>query len=143
MGMRQLPRQVDTAAAGRATRGRELGERLVRLAEHLPAGDRVLLEQAFGRGMGMTELAILTGTSYRRLRRRILRLARRVQSPTYRFLITHGTLLTPEVRRTCEHRVFHGCSLRQTARVTQQSLHTVRRHAVMLDALAGRWGKNF
>lgn len=115
---------------------RDWAERLVDRSAHLPSRDRVLIEQVYGNGVSMTDVARLTGEPARRVQRRVSALVRRVESPLYKFMIVHGESLDQPIRRTAQCVVFEGMSLRAAARVCGVSLHRVRQRIQFVRALA-------
>lgn len=126
--------------ADRGTRrrllGRQAADRLCARASYLPAGDRLVIEQVYQRGLSVTEVARLRGTSPRRMQRRVARLLCRMRQPAFAFVAERGDLLPREVRATARRVVLSGMSLRRTAEATGQTLHQVRQHMRTVQALA-------
>ena len=115
---------------------RHEAERLLLLARELPPADRLLLEQSLAYRTPLRILAAHTGRHTSTLARRILRLLSRLRTPAFAFLAAHHDLLPPATRRTAQLIIFEGRSQRQTARITGQSLHTIRRQIAVVYALS-------
>lgn len=120
----------------RRTGVRSQPEQIVRLAQGLPAEDRILLEQRFGEGLTVTEIARVRRRSTHAISRRIDRLTKRLASPEFRFTLLHEKSLPKPLRRTATLLFVHGRSLRDTAKLTSKSLHRVRCDRAMLQTLA-------
>jgi len=105
---------------------RSFAERVVDLADHLPASDRALLRGIYDRGMSAAEFARAIGQRPRTVRRRVHRLLSRVTSPAFQFVLRSAGRW-PERRRRVGTLVFlHGCSIRGTARQLGVSQHRIR-----------------
>ena len=111
---------------GQRIHARRRVEELLTLCQHLPAPQRLLVEQRFRAGLDATQMARMSGCDPRRLQRRLRSLIRRVRHPLFAYLVTHGPLLPPDCRRVGEAVVFRGLSLRAAARELRLSLHAVR-----------------
>ena len=120
----------------RRTGIRQAPEQIIRLAQALPAEDRLLLEQHFGDGLSMADLARRSRRSAHAVSRRIERLVRRLASPEFRFTVLHQDRLPKAMRRTATLLFVHGRSLRATAGLTKKSLHRIRCDRAMLQTLA-------
>lgn len=120
----------------RRTGARHRPEQIVRLAQALPVEDRLLLEQRFADGLSVADLARRSRRSAQTISRRIDKLTRRLASPEFRFTVMHQQRLPKPMRRTASLLFVHGKSLRETARLTNKSLHRVRCDRVMLQTLA-------
>lgn len=125
---------------------RDLADRILDRATHLPRSDRALLEAVFRDGRRVAEVAALlpdiphTTSGLRSLRRRVRRLADRVVSPRFEFVITHRADWPPLQARVATAWAIEGRSMRETAQREGISVHTVRALALTVDALmlAGR-----
>lgn len=120
----------------RRTQTRLNPEQLLRLAQALPAEDRLLLERHLGDGIALTDLARRQRRSTQTLRRRIDRLSERLASPEFRFTVLHQDRMPPRLRRTATLLFVHGHSLRETARLTRKTLHRIRCDRAMLQTIA-------
>ncbi|MEM9414557.1 MAG: hypothetical protein AAGA29_03645 [Planctomycetota bacterium] len=85
--------------------------------------------------LGVT-LAQRYRTDPRRIRRRIARIADRMQSAEFRFTLLHEKQLTPKLRKTARLLFLQGRSLRHTAKATNSTLHRVRTDRATLQTLA-------
>ncbi|MEX2544606.1 MAG: hypothetical protein WD316_05705 [Phycisphaeraceae bacterium] len=132
-------RGVELAHAGQRQaiqQRRRAAERLLTLAEHLPAQDRLLLEQVYRNGLSVAEVAHLMGARPRRLQRRVAQLLRRLRDPLFRFVVGRSDLLPRDVQPTARLVVIEGRSLRDAARARGRSLHAVREQVRTLRTLA-------
>ncbi|MFI4859504.1 MAG: hypothetical protein ACIAXF_02360 [Phycisphaerales bacterium JB063] len=111
-------------------------EQLVRLADALPEDEAGLIRGRFAEGLTYRTLARRYRTDPRRIRRRIERIASRMQSPEFRFTLLHESELTPKLRKTARLLFLHGQSLRHTAQATGNSLHRIRTDRATLQTLA-------
>lgn len=117
--------------------GHRLGpEQIVRLAQALPADDRLLLERRFADGLAVTDIARRSRRSANTISRRIERLTDRISSPEFRFTLLHQDKLPRPMRRTATLLFIHGRSLRETAQLTKKTLHRVRCDRATLLTLA-------
>ena len=102
-------------------------ERMLDLAEHLPASDRALLRGIYDRGMTAAELARMLGLRPRGVRARIQRLVERIGSPRFAFIVRNRGRW-PRVRRCIAEMVFlQGRSQREAAETLGLGVHRVRR----------------
>lgn len=120
----------------RRTSSRLGPEQIVRLAQALPADDRLLLERRFGDGLAIIDIARRSRRSANTISRRIDRLTRRLTSPEFRFTLLHQDKLPRPMRRTATLLFVQGRSLRETAQLTKKSLHRVRCDRATLQTLA-------
>jgi|CXWL01.1.fsa_nt_gi DNA-directed RNA polymerase specialized sigma24 family protein len=112
----------------RRRRSREFTQEVVVRAGALPDREAALLKAVFADGKPLTELAALTATPVRRLRRRIHRLMKRVMTPEFAYVMRHAHSWPQTRRRVAHATVVLGQSLRETGRALGLSLHSVRRH---------------
>lgn len=124
------------SAVRRRTHPRDRAEAVLAAAEHLPDADRALIEQVYRHGLSMSELTRLLHLPRERVRRRVRKLLQIMDQPLYRYLALHLELFDEPVRRTARLVVFAGMSMRQVARRTNVSLHTVREHMHTVRAVA-------
>jgi DNA-binding CsgD family transcriptional regulator len=113
-------------------------------AAKLPPEDMALLRAAYGDGRTAVELAhLLAGASRtprgrddaRSIRRRIRRLAQRIMSPRFVFVMRHRDTWPATRRRVAELCILQGHSLRDASKELGITLHTVRRHHEAIQAL--------
>ncbi len=123
-------------AMERRIQRRDQVEYLLSVAEHLPRADQVLIEQAYGQGTSVADLARLAGRSRRAVQTRLARLTKRIRQPMFAYVVLHGDLLPSEARRVARLVVLHGYSLRHTAAALDRSLHYVREQMHTIRALA-------
>jgi len=128
--------QATPANLSRRTQARLAPEQIVRLAQALPAEDRLLLEKRYADGIPVAELARNSRRSAHTISRRIDRLTQRLSSPEFRFTVLHQDRLPATMRRTASLLFVHGQSLRETARLTNRTLHRVRCDCATLQTLA-------
>ena len=120
----------------RRTSGRIGPEQIVRLAQALPADDRLLLERRFADGLTIADIARRSRRSANTIRRRINRLTQRLASPEFRFTILHQNKMPQPMRRTAALLFIQGRSLRETAKLTNKTLHRIRCDRATLQTLA-------
>lgn len=106
---------------------------LLRRAEVLPKQDRLVLQTILREGKSAVMIAGLMQTNPRALRRRAKRLARRLVSPEFLFVVRELSKWPPTRRRVAEACVIEGKSARQAATDLRITFHTVRRH---IEAMA-------
>lgn len=133
------PAALGSGASGRPSgagvmRGRV--EVLLELARHLPVQDRALVEQVIRRGASAAEVARLRGERPRATQKRLRSLFQRMRSREYRLLAEREALVPENVRAAARAVIFERRTLRETARLTHQSLHDVRRHMLAVRTLA-------
>jgi len=116
---------------------RDEAERLLYLAAYLEdEADRLLVEQVCQHGRPLRELATMRGTTPRLVERHYQSLIKHLKDPVYRYLTVNAALLRPEVRRTAQARYFGRRTLRDTAGHLGRSLHEVRKHITIVQAMA-------
>lgn len=120
----------------RRTDCRLLPEQIVRLAQALPADDRILLERRYADGLTITAIARRSRRSANTISRRIQRLTERLGSPEFRFTLLHQDKMPRPMRRTATLLFIQGRSIRETARLTNKTLHRVRCDRATLQTLA-------
>jgi len=98
--------------------------------------DRLLVEQVCQHGRPLRELATMQGVAPKLIERHYNALIRYLKDPSYSYLTVNAALLRPEVRRTAQARYFGRRTLRQTAKHLGLSLHEVRKHITIVQALA-------
>lgn len=134
-----MPAQMELATETDRQRlrpARDRTERLLRLAEHLPARERLLLEQTLGQGLAATDIARIAGKRPDTIRRQIAQLLARLDSPMYRFVASRFDLLPRELQSTARRHILEGMSLRRTAELLDMSLHQVRQHRKSIETLS-------
>jgi DNA-directed RNA polymerase specialized sigma24 family protein len=134
----EIPESTDL----RRRHHRDLVQRLLDRATCLPAPDLALLRAAYDDGRSAVEIAAMLGTEPRAIRRRLRRLAQRVLSEEFLFVLRHRDSWDSARRNIATACLLHGRSIRQTARELGLSLYTVRRHYLailaLFEAAAGR-----
>jgi len=120
----------------RRTAARLEPEQIVRLAQSLPADDRLLLERRFADGLTVTEIARRSRRSETTIRKRIIRLTHRLASPEFRFTLMHQDKMPKSMRRTATLLFVQGRSMRETAELTRKTLHRIRCDRATLQTLA-------
>lgn len=111
-------------------------EQIVRLAQALPADDRLLLERRYADGLTVTDIARRSRRSADAIRQRIRRLTDRLISPEFRFTLLHQDKMPRPMRRTATLLFVHGRSIRETAALTKKSIHRIRCDRATLQTLA-------
>jgi DNA-directed RNA polymerase specialized sigma24 family protein len=125
-------------AGGRGLRAgrRSQVERLLALAEHLAPAEAFLVRQVYEHGLRISDIALQQGVPQSQVRTKLKALVRRMGSPLFVFFAGHRDLIARDAARTADLIICKGVSQRQAARLTGQSLHTVRQHMHTIAALA-------
>jgi DNA-directed RNA polymerase specialized sigma24 family protein len=101
-------------------------EQVTTLARHLPVDDRALIQGVFERGMTPTAMARTMGDSPDTVRKRVRRIARRLGSPLFRFVVRNMDHW-PDIRRSvADAVVLRGYSYRRAARLLNVTIYRVR-----------------
>lgn len=133
----------------RRRRRRAFADRLLALAEHLPAHERTLIEASYRDALRVVELAALVGgrepdeARVRAMRRRIRVLVRRLLDPRFEFVVhalanTEGiprAPWSPLRARVAREFYLHGRTMRAIAAETRESFYSIRRHRDAVEAL--------
>lgn len=125
----------DQAHTLRQDRRRQADE-IRALAEYLPTDDRLLIEQVLDGNLPIAQLARLYRQPPRNMQRRAQSIIKRLSDKHFRFVALHMNTLPPEVRVTAKHVILNGQSMRKTADISGQTLHTVREHMSTVRATA-------
>lgn len=112
----------------------EHAERLVRLAQHLPASEASLIQSVYGDGASIARVAALLKQDPRSLGRRLKRLERRMLSPAYAYVVLNIETLEGDRARVARACVLEGLSIRAACARTGLSIHVVRIHRAALES---------
>jgi len=136
-GRRRMGIQFEYALGAdlRRRRSRDLADTVLARCDALPESDAILLRAVFGDNRPMTEIALLSQTPVRRLRRRVRKLLDRLLSPTFGFVLAQSNGWTLPRRRVARAVVIEGKSYRTAGRDLGLSLHAVRRHCACVHAM--------
>jgi len=111
-------------------------ERMLARASVLASEDRELLRLAFDVGLPVSRIGALMGSGDERaIRRRIRRLARRVMSEQFVFVLAQRDRWPQSRRRIATETVVHGRSIRAAALSLGTTLYQVRRHRATVLAM--------
>ena len=103
--------------------------------EHLPSGERALIEAMFLDHKTAVQIAALAGRDPRKVRGEIRRVVDRMLSPKFAFVLRRGDAW-PTTRRKVAHAcVLWGFSARVAAKELGISLHAVRRQVDAIHAM--------
>ncbi len=130
------PGVLATPAALRRAGARALAERAVQRAAHLPEAERQLVLAVCQRGQKATEVAALTGRHPRAVRRQLVRLLRRVNTPEFALVVGHGEAWSATMRSVGQACFVRGLSLSAAAKSLSLTYHAVRRQRDAVCALA-------
>ncbi len=134
--VRELDRiDPERVADLRRRHGREETELVLALAEHLGSEERALLKAVFEGGMSVGEVARVRGCAARTLRREVRGLVKRVTDPRFVFVLSRREEWGASRRKVASACVVQGLTLREAARESGLTLHTVRRHMGAIEAL--------
>lgn len=111
-------------------------ERLLERAQLLDEPDRLLIEAVYEHGLSVAAIARLRQRSPSCVYHKLKQLLARIRSPLFEYVAAHRDVLPIDIRRTAEAIALRGRTQRQTAALTRQSLHTVRRHMQAVRTLA-------
>jgi DNA-directed RNA polymerase specialized sigma24 family protein len=113
---------------------RNQSDRIVARAAFLPHPDRVLLEAYFLHGRTVKDIALGSETQTRRVSRRLRRLALRVLSDKFVFVLRNLESWPPSRRRVARAMLLGGQSMREAAGSLHMTLYAVRRHHDAISA---------
>ncbi len=127
--------RAETAALLRRLDRRARVEHLLELARHLAGPERALVEAVYRDGQSVADYArrhrLTTRTAQHRLRTILMRL----NSREFQSLVNRLPSFPRPLRAPARRLVLEGRGLRHTARLTGQSLHTVRRQHLQIQTL--------
>jgi hypothetical protein len=123
----------------RKGRDSALADRLVARADWLPNPEAALVLAVFRDGVPLATLARAQGVCDRLLRRQLGRAVSRLMDNRALFVATHARHWTPVMATVARFIYLQGCSMRETARRSGFSLHTVRETRLGIDALFDTW----
>lgn len=116
--VRDLRRRIDRSQA----------DRIVARAAFLPHRDRALLEAYFLHGRTVKDIALANETETRRVSRKLRRLAVRVLSERFTFVVQRMHVWAPSRRKVATAMMLCGQSMREAAETQHMTLYSVRRH---------------
>ncbi|MEO1008657.1 MAG: sigma factor-like helix-turn-helix DNA-binding protein [Planctomycetota bacterium] len=119
----------------RRKRRRALVAQIVDASEHLPEQERQLLLAVYGRGMRVSEVAVMLGVPERRLRRRVRALLKRVTDPAFAAVVRHGSSWPRQLHAVARLAVIEGLPMRVIASRLGLSYHQVRQHCATMHTL--------
>lgn len=119
--------------------GRSLGERLLRRATYLRGSDRQLLQDTFGRGLTVGEIAAQRGLHHATVQRRVRRLVRHLSSDRFSYVMVHVSAWPEERARIARLRYLQRRSLREVAREAGVSMYRVRAHCRAVESEMDGW----
>lgn len=124
---------------GRADRrrrhSRDLADEVLRRAPSLPDCDAALLRAVYADHADLSELAALTRTNVRALRRRLSQLVHRAMSDEFAFVAQRARTWPDTRRRVAEAVFLGGLSYRRAGDELGLSLHCVRQHCATIAAM--------
>ncbi|MFM9959188.1 MAG: hypothetical protein ACKVZJ_14080 [Phycisphaerales bacterium] len=135
---RVTPRTIDPAAFTDLRRKRSADEvdRLIHLAQWLPASDRALVLSVFQDHRTTIEAGALSSMTPRNVRKRLRAVVARLLDPSFE-LVVRCRERWPTIRRRVATAVFlHGRTQRDAAAHLQLTLHAVRFETQLIRALA-------
>jgi DNA-directed RNA polymerase specialized sigma24 family protein len=108
-------------------RRQEWARRLLDHVDELDPADRAVLHGVYQLGMTVADLASVLGRQQRTVRQRIARLAQRISSPEFQFVLRHRRSWPAARRAIAERVILRGRSQRDVARELGISIYRVRR----------------
>ena len=130
----------DAALDLRRKRRRAMVTKVLDAADHLPPDERQLLLAIYGRGMPVSEAALMMGTPERQLRRRVKALVKRVCDPAFQAAIRLGPQLPRPIDQAARLTIIEGLPVRQAALRLGLSYYSVRKRREAFLALAAAAG---
>ncbi|QQE13636.1 hypothetical protein JD969_09300 [Planctomycetota bacterium] len=110
-------------------------DELLDRSQHLPTGDRVLLEQVMRYGFTAMEISRLSGCSPSTVLRKVKKLQSRLCDPMFRF-VTEKEILIPRGLKVTARLIFvDGLSMSKTAEKQKISMHEVRKRVAKIRML--------
>lgn len=103
-------------------------QRLLDLAEHLDASDRLLVEHVYRHGRPISELAKIVHRPPRALQLRLARLLKRMSTTEFQFMTRASHTLNPPTRSVARRVICQGQSYRCAAAQLHVTIHHVRTH---------------
>lgn len=103
-------------------------ELLLSRARWLDPEDRALLEQVLDRGVASRDLATVAGVTPRTIQRRVARLIRRLEDSDVLTVLRRQYAWPAQTAAVAMAVIVRGCTLQQTARLLETTLHDVRKH---------------
>lgn len=113
---------------------RNQSDRIVARAAFLPHPDRVLLEAYFLHGRTVKDIALGSEVETRRVSRKLRRLALRVLSEKFVFVLRNMDGWPPSRKRVARAMMLGGQSMREAAESLHMTLYAVRRHHDTISA---------
>lgn len=95
--------------------------------DDLDRADRALLRSVYQHGMSVTDLADVLDRQPRTIRQRVLRLARRITSPEFQYVVRNRRHWSAARRAIVERAILRGRTQRAIAAELGISLHRVRK----------------
>jgi DNA-binding CsgD family transcriptional regulator len=110
-------------------------EELLRMASLLHPADRALVQAIYGRGVSPGEFAQAIGCSRRSVLHRLKRIALRIRSSLFRFVVCQEMDWTFDRRTIAQSVILRGQTQRATARQLGVSVHYVRTELAAIKLL--------
>jgi len=110
-------------------------EQVLTLSAHLAPEERVLIDQIYREGLSIANVARLRGRPASTVRTQVQGLIRRIHSPAFWYVVSHGDLLPKPTRTVGQMVICQGMSQRAAAIRMRMSLHAVRKHVQTIQAL--------
>lgn len=118
--------EPDTRLRDLLRRRQEWAKRLLDHIDDLDRQDRAVLHGVYRLGMTVTDLAAALGLQPRTVRQRVLRLAQRVISPEFQYIVHHRRSWPKSRRAIAERVILRGRAQREVAEELGLSIHRVR-----------------
>lgn len=126
------------AGPNRLVHRRTLAQALARFGEHLSDSDRALIRAYFDEGRSASEIARLARSTPKTVLRRIDRIAARISSPGFVFVLNHRKAFVATRARIATACIIHGLSMRAAARQLRLSVYLVRTHLQAVQGMIDR-----
>lgn len=119
---------------------RDAAELLLARAEWARPEERGLIVAVYRDGVSLRDLGTMSGRSPKTIREVIRRAVARMVTDRFAFVLREHHQWGPLRRRIATECVLHGHSMRHAARTLGVSLHTVRRHMELINAMESAQG---
>lgn len=113
-------------------------DRTLRLAEHLPDHDKAIIRLIYEAGRPIREVGAVMNLAPRKVRERVRRILRRINSDLFRFVLRSRANWSDELRHVARLIVIEGRSNRAATDGTGLSLYTVRQAMTKIRFLHAR-----
>lgn len=113
---------------------REINDRLMRRAQYLKPEDRSIIYGVYRNAMTPAEIAMIAGVNVETIRRKLRILLKHLSNEMFSYILSSSSDWSPERKQIAKLRFLQRRSMRDTARMSKLSMHTVRIHCEAIKA---------